>query len=298
MNTSIHRIEGKVMRICRSFLPPKTYIRWRFRYNTGYGLNLEQPRSFNEKLQWLKFHCKRPEYTAMVDKFEAKSLITNMLRGGERLELNIIPTLGLWSKFEDIDFSKLPDKFVLKCTHDSGGLVVCDDKSKLDLKACRQKINKCLKVNYYRHNYEYPYRFVKPRIIAEEYMTDESGYELKDYKIFCFNGTPRFLKVDFNRKTAHKANYYDTSWNLLPFCEANYPCDPYRHIEKPINLNKMLKIAKALSFQMPFVRVDLYDIGDQIYFGELTFFPASGTGPIAPLEWDYKIGDMLTLPDD
>lgn len=254
-------------------------------------LRLNPPVTFNEKLQWLKLYGNKEEYTHMVDKYEVKKYVADMI--GEEY---IIPTLGVWDRFDDIDFDQLPDRFVLKCTHDSGGLVICKDKSKLDINAAQKKLNKCLTRNYYYQTREMPYKHVKPRIIAEKYMVDESGTELKDYKFFCFDGVVKclFVVVDrFNKNGGHPClNFYDKDFNLLPF-ERGYP-NTTKTIDSPLNYEKMLELAEILSKDIPFVRIDLYNIDGKIYFGEFTFTPGNGIEPFEPEEWDYRLGEWIT----
>ena len=266
------------------------FLRAKWRLKMGNPLHIENPRTFNEKLQWLKLHDRKPIYTTMVDKYEAKKYVANII-GKE----HIIPTIAVYDRVEDIDFDALPDQFVMKCTHDSGGLVICRDKSKLDKKKALKKIRKCMHREYFWQNREWPYKDVKPRIIAEQYMVDESGKELKDYKIFCFNGEPRIIQLDFNRFSEHKKNLYSPDWELLPF-GFNYPSHPEINFEKPSKLDEMIELAKRLSKGMPFLRVDLYWTGEKIYFGELTFFPASGMGKFTSEEWDYTLGSWIKLP--
>ena len=267
------------------------YIKTRYRLYVGKKLRLDAPETFNEKLQWLKLYDRKPIYTTMVDKCEAKKYVADII--GEE---HIIPTIAVYDRVEDIDFDALPDQFVMKCTHDCGGLVICKDKGKLDKKTAVGKLRKCLNSKYYLRTREWPYMNVKPRIIAEQYMEDESGYELKDYKFFCFNGVVKCLKVDYNRYIDHHANYYDRDMNLLPFGEVVCTPDFNHVIEKPKNLEKMIELAEKLSKGMPFLRVDFYNISGKIYFGELTFFPASGMGKFTSEEWDYTLGSWIKLP--
>ena len=270
-------------------LADEKYLKKMFRLKMGRKLNLENPQTFNEKLQWLKIYDRKSIYTTMVDKYEAKRYIADLI-GDEY----IIPTLGVWDKFDDIDFDSLPNQFVLKCTHDSGGLVICRDKSKLDLKKAKKKIEKSLKRNFYYVGREWPYKNVKPRIIAEKYLVDESGVELKDYKIFCFNGKAEYVEVDFNRHIEHKLNPYDFEWNPLNFCDSSkndYSAD----IKKPIQLEKMREIAETISRDIPFLRVDFYSIYDKVYVGELTFHPGSGFIQFEPRSIDEKYGKLLEL---
>lgn len=267
----------------------KTYIKWNYFFGMGKFPNLNNPQSYNEKLQWLKLYDRRPEYTRMVDKFEAKEYVKEIL--GEEY---IIPTLGVWDRFEDIDFDKLPNQFVLKCTHDSGGLVICKDKKSLDIIKVRKKICKSLNRNFYWSHREYPYKNIKPRIIAEQYMVDESGTELKDYKFFCFNGKCKMLFIATDRQHDVKFDFYDTEFNHLPFIQG-HPLAT-KEIKKPRGFNEMIHLSEVLSKDIPHVRVDFYDIHGKIYFGELTFFHFSGNVPFKPKEWDYKIGKWLKLP--
>lgn len=271
-------------------LPDKPYILMRYRMRMGEWPNLKNPKTYNEKLQWIKLYDRKPEYTMMVDKYAVKEYVAKLI--GEEY---IIPTLGVWDRFEDIDFEKLPDQFVLKCTHDSGGLVICNDKSKLDIEAAKKKINGSLNSNYYWHSREWPYKNVKPRIIAEQYMVDESGVELKDYKIFTFNGVPRFIQVDFGRFSGHRRNLYTTDWEYMDVMNY-YPADPETKIEKPVCLEKMLELSKTLSAGIPHLRTDFYIIDGKIFFGELTFFHGSGMKKYVPRSFEKTMGDWMELP--
>lgn len=270
----------------------ETFIKWRYRLATGQFPNLKNPQSYNEKLQWLKLHNKQSVYTKLVDKCDVKEYVQNKI-GSE----HIIPTLAVYNSFDEIDFDKLPNQFVLKTTHDSGGVVVCSDKTKLNKKAVRKKIEKSLKHNYFYIGREYPYLKVKPRIIAEKYMVDESKTELKDYKFFCFKGKCKMLFVATDRGIGDvKFDFFDTNFNHLPFKQGH----PWatKTINKPVGFEKMIEIAEILSADFLHVRVDLYDINGQIYFGELTFFHNSGFVSFSPKEWDYKIGEWLQLPTE
>ena len=280
----------KLIKLLLRLLPAKLFLKFKFRLKMGKKLNLKKTQTFNEKLQWLKLYDRNPLHTTMVDKAEAKHYVAEKI-GSEY----IIPTFGVYDKFEDIDFDTLPDKFVLKCTHDSGGLVICKDKSKFDIVAARKKINKALKYNFYYHSREWPYKKVKPRIIAELYLEDGSGRDLNDYKIFNFCGEPHFVQVDMDRFVNHKKNMYTTDWALCDF-SFNYPSDPQREVPRPDNLDEMLMLARKLSEGEPYMRTDFYSVKGKIYFGELTFFPASGFGKFDPEEYDKKLGDLIELP--
>ena len=265
------------------------FIRWEYYLGMRKRLNLNDPKTFNEKLQWLKLNDRHPEYTKLVDKYEVKKYVADMI--GEQY---IIPTLGVWDSFDDIDFDKLPMQFVLKTTHDSGGVVVCKDKLNFDIDKARRKLKQSLNRNFYWEHREYPYKNVKPRIIAEKFMVDESGVELKDYKFFCFDGQPKMLFVATDRPLDTRFDFYDTSFNHLPFRQG-HPLAT-KKIIKPKGFNEMLELASVLSQNMPHVRVDFYDINGKIYFGELTFFHFSGNVPFEPEVWDYKIGEWLKIP--
>ena len=271
--------------------PDKLYLELMFRLKMGYPLDLRNPQTFNEKLQWLKLYNRRPEYTQMVNKYAVKEYVAQII-GKEY----IIPTTGVWDKFGQIDFSALPERFVLKTTHGGGGggVAICNDKEHFNTAEAKRKLGKSLSVDIYRNLREWPYKNVKRRIIAEEYMQDGSG-ELKDYKFFCFNGRVEFFKIDFDRFVDHHANYYDRNGKLLPFGEADLPPVPDKKLEIPHNIQEMIVLAEKLSAGIPFLRVDLYNIDGKIYFGELTFFPASGFGRISPEQYDRIIGKSLEL---
>lgn len=279
----------KKIKYALRFLPDKLYIQLYYFASFKKFCNFKNPKTFNEKLQWLKLNDRKPIYTTMVDKYEAKKYVADII--GEEY---IVPTLGVWDKFDDIDFNKLPNQFVLKCTHDSEGLVIVKGKSKLDIPAAKKKIEKSLKQNFYYIGREWPYKNVKPRIIAESYLVDESGYELKDYKIFCLNGKAEYVEVDFNRAVEHKLNPYDLEWNPLNFCDKSKN-DYSANIPKPTRLNDMIATAEKLSKDMKFLRVDMYSIYDKFYVGELTLFPGSGFIDFKPKEIDLKLGEKLNL---
>ena len=264
---------------------------WKTFFNTE--LNLKNPQSFNEKLQWLKIYDRNPQYTQMVDKYEAKKYVSNII--GEEY---IIPTLGIYNSFEEIDFNKLPNQFVIKCTHDSGGLVIIKDKKNMDIKEVEKKINKWLERNDYYGSREWPYKNVKPRIIIESYLDDGINTQLNDYKSMCFNGKAKcsFVCTERDDKELGLAvTFFDLDWNKMPF-ERHYRSSN-KKIDKPKNYQKMVELSEKLSKNIPFVRVDWYEIKGKLYFGELTFYPGAGFEEFTPEEWDYKLGEMLKLPD-
>lgn len=273
-------------------MPDEIFLKRKYKLKMGKDLDLENPRTFNEKLQWLKLYDRKPEYTQMVDKYEVKKIVAERI--GEKY---IIPTLGVWELFEDIDFDTLPDQFVLKCTHDSGGLVICRDKSTFDYAVAEKKITRSLKRNYYYAGREWPYKGVVPRIIAEKYMEDDSTKELRDYKFFCFDGTVKALFVATERQIKGedvKFDFFDKEFNHLPLRQGheNAPNIP----EKPKRFDEMKSLASKLSQGLKQVRVDFYEVNGQIFFGELTFFHHGGWTPFEPEEWDYTFGEWIALP--
>lgn len=272
-------------------LSDSLFLQLKFYLRVGYWPNISNPRSFNEKLQWLKLHDMHPEYTDLVDKASVKDIVASRI--GEEY---VIPTIAIFNSVEDINWNNLPNQFVLKATGDSGGVVICKDKKTLDIQDAINTLKELGQRDYCKYTKEYPYANVSHRYIAENYMEDESGYELKDYKIFCFNGMPRFIQLDFDRQTNHRRNIYDINWNLLDV-QIKYPKGHDRVFPKPINLEKMLQIASELSKDIPHVRVDLYNVNGKIYFGELTFFHGTGMEIFTPQEWDFEFGKYLVLPD-
>lgn len=281
------------IRILGNILPdmPDTnafYLKVLYRYTMKKKLNLKDPQRYNEKMQWLKLHDRNPEYIKMVDKYEAKKYVADKIG-----ESYIIPTLGVWDRFDDIDFESLPQQFVLKCTHDSGGVVVVKDKKDFDVAAAKKLINRHLKRNYFWHTREYPYKDIKPRIIAEQYMIDESGTELKDYKFLTFSGKVKTLFVATDREKGVRYDFYDTDFNHLPLNEYE---NAGREIAKPAGFEEMKVLSEKLSAGIPHLRVDFYDINGKVYFGELTFYHLSGMEHFEPEEWDYTFGEWLQLP--
>lgn len=289
----ILKIRYYISRTIARFLPDKLYLSIKYRTRFGYWMDWKHPQTYNEKLQWLKIYDHHDEYTKMVDKAEAKDYVASII-GNEY----IIPTIGVYDSPDEIDYNQLPEQFVIKCTHDSGNVIVCKDKSKLDIEETNRKLHKWLKRNYIIQNREYPYKNVKHRVIIEKYMEDESGYELKDYKFFCFGGVPYYLFVATDRgrdDVDTKFDFFDMEWNHLPFTNGhpNNPNPP----KKPDNFEQMKDIAAKLSIGIPHVRVDLYNINGRIYFGELTFFHWGGMVPFEPREWDYTFGELIKLPN-
>ena len=275
-----------------NWMSDKAYLKMAYKNKMGKKLNLKNPQTFSEKLQWLKLYNRKDIYTTMVDKYEAKKFISENV--GEEY---VIPTLGVWDKYEDIDFDSLPNQFVLKCTHDSGGLIICKDKSKLDIEKAKKRIKKSLKNKFYWLGREWPYKNVKPRIIAEKYMaeTQDDGQEcLTDYKFFCFDGKVQIMYIANEKANPPTTDYFDANFNHLDLTtkDKNAPITP----KKPEKFNEMVSIAEKLSKGIPFVRVDFYYINQQVYLGEFTFFHNGGMCKYNPPEWDMKLGEFLILP--
>lgn len=280
------------------WLPDATYLKLLYRFKMGHRLDLKNPQTFTEKLQWLKLYNRKPEYTKMVDKYAVKEYVANII--GEE---HIIPTLGVWDKFDDIDFSSLPDQFVLKTTHGGGGggVVICRDKQTFDKAAAKQKLKESMASDIYSGLREWPYKDVPKRIIAEKFMALEKSpapNDLPDYKFFCFNGEPKYCQVIRDRHSKETIDFYDMDWNRMPFVGLNpIARNGLTPVARPGNLDEMKEICRKLADSKSFVRVDLYVIDDKSYFGELTFYPASGMGVFTPEEWNGKLGDLLTLPN-
>ncbi len=275
-----------------NFIPDKWAVAIKYRNHFYKKLNLKDPETFNEKLQWLKLYDRRPEYTRMVDKYLAKDYVADMI-GKEY----IIPTLGVWSSFDEIDFDALPEKFVLKCNHGSGDVVICKDKAKLDIAAARKKLNAAIKQDYYKVSREWPYKNVPRRIIAEEYLEDNETHDARDYKFFCFSGEVKCFKVDFDRFTGRHANWYYRDGSIIPYGTKGAEPDYDRDIVLPHELGTMIEFAEKLSKGISFLRVDFYYVNKKIYSGELTFYPAAGFKPFTDMEWDRIMGGWLKLPE-
>ena len=277
-----------VVRFSR-FYSDRKYLEIVFPWGTGYEQDIDNPQTFNEKLQWLKLNYHKPEFSLMVDKAEAKKYVARII--GEE---HIIPTYGVYNNVEEIDFEKLPNQFVLKCTHDSGDLIICKDKSKLNRDIVFKQLKNGLKFDYFYMGREWVYKNVKHRILAEKYITDD-GDELKDYKIFNFNGEPRIIEVDFDRFKDHKRHLYTPDWKRI---DATFI---YRWddtiIEKPKQLAMLIDYAKKLSKGHPFIRTDFYIVNEKVYFGELTFYHDNGFGKINPYEFDFEMGNWIKLPE-
>ena len=275
-----------ITHLCRywpfRYISDERYLKLFFKAHQGKKLNLDDPKTYNEKLQWLKLFDRCEEYTMMSDKYLVRDFIKEKI-GDEYL----IPLLGVWDKASDIDYSKLPDQFVLKCNHDSGSVIICKDKKTFNKVIAEKKLRKALKKQYFWKSREWNYKNIKPRIIAEKYMVDETGNDLKDYKLFCFSGEPKFIQVDAGRFVDHVRNFYTTEYG----CKN----DKELVIEKPEKLAEMLNLARILSKDIIHVRVDFYISNGNIYFGELTFHHGGGVMRIEPWSYDVLWGNYLEL---
>lgn len=286
--------------------PDKLYLSLRYRVQMGHWIDWKSPKSFTEKMQWLKLYGSKLEYTKMVDKYAVKSYV-GLCIGKEYL----IPTIGVWNCVDDIDWESLPDQFVLKTTHGGGGcgVVVCSDLKKFDKKKAIEKLSFSMKSVAGKEYREHPYYNVPKMIIAEKYLVEDNAVgdnreDLTDYKFYCFNGEPIYCQVIRDRHSNESIDFYDMKWNLMPFIGINPSIsNSNNHIAKnglhpvpcPRKLNEMIKICKKLAKTIPFVRIDLYYNNNNVYFGEITFYPAGGIGVFSPIEWDKKLGDLIKL---
>lgn len=275
-------------------IPDKLFLTVQYRCLLQKSLNLKNPKDFCEKMQWLKLYNRKKEYSMMVDKYEVKKYVSDII--GEEY---IIPTIGVYNSVDDIPWNDLPNQFVLKCTHDSGGLIICKEKASLDIEAAKSKLKQSLSRNFYLRTREWPYKNVKPRIIAEEYISIPGKKDLPDYKFFCFNGEPKVLFVAsdrFDEIEPLKFDYFDMNFVRLPFYNPRHP-QSAKPVLKPNSFEIMKNLSSKLASGIPLIRVDFYDINGKIYFGELTFFTDGGLVPFCPKEWERKLGDWISLPN-
>lgn len=286
----------KILRKYFQFLPDSIFLTVLYGLRMGRCLNLKNPDTFTEKLQWLKIHNRKPEYTTMVDKYAVKDYVAGII-GKE----HVIPTLGIWDTIEEIEFDALPNKFVLKTTHGGGsnGVVICKDKSTFDVNVAIQSLRLAIRKDLYKASREWPYKNVKKRIIAEEYLEDQTSpaEDLTDYKFYCFNGKPEFCQVIQGRHNNETIDFFNLRWERQPFVGLN----PKVHNaqicpKKPENFEEMLEMSGKLSNRLPFSRIDFYEVNGKTYFGEITFFPASGMGFFTPNQYDEILGSMIRLP--
>ncbi|MCR5675156.1 MAG: glycosyl transferase [Lachnospiraceae bacterium] len=279
-------------------MPDEEYLTRIFYNELGYPLDLQDPKTFNEKQQWLKINGFYPIYTDYADKVKVKKLVAGIL--GEEY---IIPTYAVWERAEDIDFDSLPDRFVMKCNHTSSvGICICKDKNTLDREAVRRMMRKALKTDYFSYRREKVYRDIERRILAEEMLFGEDGAEPADYKVYVFNGKSGLIEMDIDRFTNHRRNFYDREWNYVPFAQSScFATDPgYRVPDKVKEQGTKLfelaeKVTAGIGTNPPYLRVDFYIAQDKILFGEVTFYDAAGLERFQPEEYDRKLGDMIDL---
>lgn len=273
-----------------NWIPDSIYLKILYKGFVGEKLNLKNPRKYNEKLQWLKLYDRKPEYSTMVDKYAVRKYIADKL-GDEYL----IPCLGVWENVEDIDFDSLPNQFVLKCTHDSGSVIICKEKSSFDIESTKQKLKKACNRNYYYAYREWPYKNVKPRIIAEVYMSEFEEDALKDYKVLCFHGCAQLIEIHQNRfnNKEHTQDFYDREWTNLHIAQKCLK-NSSTVLEKPKLLEKMLNLSEILASDLKHARIDWYIVKDTLYFGEITFFDGSGFEPYPPKE-ELLLGELIHL---
>ncbi len=281
-------LKQTVMRL----LPMKLWVKIDYRYHMGKKCNLKNPETFNDKLCWMKIHHGNAERGALVDKVLAKQHIADRI-GSEYL----VKTLGVWDRFEDIPFDELPERFVLKPNHVSGNVVICTDRSKLDRALLKKEADRWMRRNFYHQGREPEYRNIRPRILAEELLTDNDGNAVADFKLYCFNGMPRMVCVCRNRfgDGGLLLNYYDMQWNSLPFRKIH--TQRGGPVERPAALDEMVRVGKILAEGFPFIRLDFYEVQGKLYMGEMTFYPDSGIKRFENEDWDRLIGSWLTLPN-
>ena len=285
--------DGAVKQKYHEFYNDKEFLEKYFEHWMEYKIDFNNPSTFNEKIQWLKLYNHKPEYTRMVDKYEMRQFVEERIGSGYT-----VPLIGVWESFDDIDFDQLPKQFVLKCNHDSGSIVIVQDKDKFDIEDAKEKINRTLSTNYYWRAREWAYKNVKRKIIAEPYLYDAKQKELLDYRFFCFNGEVKAIIVDFDHtlNKIGRRNFYNKYWEYMPL-SLHYPTAPETIIEKPKCMEEMIEIAEKLSVSIPHIRIDFYIIDDRPIIGELTFYHAAGSQKFSPKKWDKIFGDWIDLPN-
>lgn len=280
----------------RSFsriIPDRLFIQMKYYSEFSKLVNFDNPKTFSEKMQYLKLYDRKSKYIYMVDKYRVREYISNII-GDEYL----IPLLGVWNKFDEINFSELPNEFVLKCNHNSGGVILCHNKDTMDFEFASRVIDESLKKNFYYYGREWPYKSIEPKVICEELLyEDNKRIGLVDYKFYCFNGEPTYCQIIQNRSKDETIDFYDMEWNRMPFNGLRNLPKSTHPMKKPANYEEMTEIARKLSKGLPFLRVDLYLVNGRVFFGELTFTPTSGFGRFYPEEWNEKIGAKIQLED-
>lgn len=269
--------------------PDKMYLKLQYCANVGKKLNLKNPKTFNEKLQWLKIYNRDPLFTDMVDKYAVRELVAQKI--GEEY---LVPLIGVWDRADDIEFDTLPDQFVLKCNHDSGSVVICKNKKMLDREMVVEKLNKKLSRDMFFWSREWPYKNIKRKVICEQYMQDQSFDVLNVFKIMNFNNGEQIIQVIQNDKTEEESiDYFDKNWTRLDMRQ-NFP-NSQVPLKKPKNLDTMLELGKKLSEGFPFLRTDFYEINDQVFFSEFTFFSDAGMCKFVPEQWDKELGSRMDI---
>lgn len=288
------KLRYHISRSIARLLPDKLYLSIKFRTRMGYWMDWKHPKTFCEKLQWLKLYNRCPDYTIMVDKVKVKEWVSKKI-GGEY----VISTFGVWEEAEEVDFNSLPQKFVIKCNHNSGtGMYICKDKSKINVDEVRKGLAKGLQENYILQNREWPYKNVPRRILAEEFLEDQHKESLDDFKVMCFDGKVKLIELHEGRFTDnHTQAFYDREWNMTQITQGKYGKVATKSIARPSLLEEMIKLSEILAKDIPHVRVDWYIVNNHLFFGEMTFFDGSGFEPFDRFEDDQLLGSWITLPN-
>lgn len=274
------------------FIPDSVLLRLEYKMKIGKKLNLKNPTTFNEKLQWLKLHDRKPIYTQMADKYGVREFVSQKI--GYKY---LVPIYGVWDSVDEVPFDELPDKFVMKCTHDSGSVVLCTDKNKFDYEDAKKKLNKRLTKNAFWWAREWPYRNIKPRVIVEEYLKDWDNEYLPVYKVFCFDGVPKLIQqIQNDKQEDETVDYFDTEWQRQNI-KQRFP-NSENPMPRPKQLTKMLDLARTISQGVPFLRVDFYVVNEEIIFSECTFYTDAGYSIFEPEEWDVTLGEWLKIDEN
>ena len=284
------KIFARLMLLRKDKMTDEFFIKCSYFWHFGFFPNLNKPRRYTEKSQWFKLNCRDKNLSNYVDKFAVREIVSKKI--GEEY---LVPLLGKWSSFDEIDFDQLPERFVLKCNHDSHSVVICKDKRLFNREKAKEKLEKALKTNFFTDSREWIYSCISPCIIAEKYLEDSNG-ELRDYKFWCFKGKVEFINVFCDRSNLLKMVNLSRDWKPMPFVNNDYP-SAQNKVVKPQNFDKMLELAEKLSAEFSHVRMDFYNIDGVIYFGEYTFTPAAGFQKFIPDKYDYIVGDLWALND-
>lgn len=291
MKDLLEKVARVLIHPVKPALSDRKLICLKFRYKFGKSLDLETPKTFNEKIQWIKLYDRNPLMTLYADKYEIRKVIES------KIGRHILNELyGVFESVDEINFDSLPESFVLKASHGCEWNIIVRNKAALDREKAKKKMRKWLATNYYTRKREWAYKHIKPRIVCEKYMENKDG-ALIDYKFFCFNGTPRFIQVDLDRYTGHKRTFYTTQWQKLDLFMEKKGGDHYqKELRRPESLTDMIETARILSDGFTFARIDMYDIDGKAIFGEVTFYPGNGMKRFSPEGWDEKLGSYLKLP--